>query len=324
MALRLMERIPVLNSIGFLKYYSKMLAWSGFRFDPFLWILFSIFLSIFLVVGSWAGSDALINYLEMDSLTSVLAGLPLVVFIVAIDLTIGFPLLNALKRIDEIEETLPDALRQMADTLRAGGTYEYALREVAASEYGALKMEMGYVLRKLEEGENFENSLKVLSKIDSRLIQRTVTIIVDSVKAGAGLADILEQIAEDVRSTHRINKERRSKTGLQVIFLVTAGSLVAPAIFGFISTVVSFLILAAQGVADDAAIKAADKAREDITLLIQIYVLIETLAASIMISLMRDGKMSKSIIYFPLLLLVAYICFTVVLFGSRSIMGGIS
>ncbi len=324
MALRLMERAPVLNSIGFLRYYSKMLAWSGFRFDPLLWILFSVFLSIFLAVGSWAGSGFLISYLGANDLTSVLASLPLIIFIVVIDLTIGFPILNALKRIDEIEENLPDALRQMADTLRAGGTYEYALREVAASEYGPLKMEMGYVLRKLEEGENFENSLKVLNKIDSRLIQRTVTIIVDSVKAGAGLADILEQIAEDVRSTHRINKERRSKTGLQVIFMVTAGSLVAPAIFGFISTVVSFLILAAGGVATDADLAIAGVAKNQIILLIQLYVLIETLAASIMISLMREGRMSKSIIYFPLLLLVAYICFTVVLVGSRSMMSGVS
>jgi len=324
MALRLMEKMPVLNSIGFLRYYSKMLTWSGFRFDPLLWIIAASITSIILTLVTYFGSFFLIGYLDFPALWAIFQNLPLIVFIVSLDMMIGYPLLQALARVDEIEENLPDALRQMADTLRAGGTYEYALREVASSEYGALKMEMNYVLRKLEEGENFENSLKTLANIDSRLIQRTITIIVDSVKAGAGLADILEQIAEDVRATHRIHKERKAKTVLQVIFMFTAGSMVAPAIFGFISTVISFLIIAAQGVAEEALRIRSMQARDMIILVIQLYILIETIAASVMIALMRNGRISKSIIYFPILLLIAYLSFSLVWFFSRAIVGGFS
>ena len=72
------------------------------------------------------------------------------------------------------------------------------------------------------------------------MVKRSVTIIIDSVKAGAGLADILDQIADDIRDTNRINHERRSQTLMQVLFMVTAGAMVTPFIFGLISTIVDF------------------------------------------------------------------------------------
>ena len=48
--------------------------------------------------------------------------------------------------INAIEEALPDALKQLSDTLKAGGTYEYALREIATSEYDYLSKEMKNVI----------------------------------------------------------------------------------------------------------------------------------------------------------------------------------
>src|SRR3989338_127058 len=287
MALRLSEKIPLLNKSRLLMKYSEYLYQIEFPVDAVFWILLSIAVSI--VVG--AGLIVVLpNYWQIG----------IIMFLVVADLMIGYPYLKASQRIDEIEEALPDALKQIADTLRAGGTYEYAMREIASSEYGYLKKEMNNVLRKLEEGENFENALKTLStNVDSRLVQRTVTIIIDSVKSGAGLADILEEISEDVRATHQISSERRTRKMLQVIFMFTAGSMVAPAIFGFVTTISNTLITsaaAAKGAAATAQIINAKNAANTIQLGIQGYMLIEVLAASIIISLMREGKIAKSII----------------------------
>ncbi|MEK6820824.1 MAG: hypothetical protein AABY11_00295, partial [archaeon] len=70
---------------------------------------------------------------------------PLIAFLAAlivIDLMIGIPYMKGKARVESIEENLPDALKQIADTLKTGSTYEYALREVAASQYGPLTDEM--------------------------------------------------------------------------------------------------------------------------------------------------------------------------------------
>lgn len=245
-------------------------------------------------------------------------------FIIVLDVMLGYPYLKGTARIESIEKNLPDALKQMADTLKTGATYEYALREVASAQYGALTVEMKKVLRKLEEGENFENSLFSLSRdVDSKLVRRVITIIVDTVRAGAALADILEEIAQDVKELGRIAQERKTKTMLQVIFMVSAGVIVAPFIFGLVSVVVSLLITtsARVGGLGGSALVVMENARDLIGFSIKGYIFVLSVAAGIMIGVMREGNVAKSLIYIPLLLLVAYTVFFLSQLAVGSLLG---
>jgi len=317
MTLRIIEKTPMLRKSKILQKYSKYLHSAEFKVDPFLWIILSVIIAIIVGFFTWLIVDLLLGLSQSVQLGFLM-------FLVLVDLLIGYPYLMAKGRISEIEEALPDALRQMADTLRAGGTYEYALREIASSEYGPLKKEMNEVLRKLEEGENFENSLKTISlNVDSRLVQRTITIIIDSVRAGAGLASVLEEIAEDVREAHRINKERKARTVMQVIFMFMAGGAIAPMIFGFMSTISTLLITASSSVASQAEQATAETALGIINLSIQAYIFIETLATALMMSIMREGNMGKSIIYFPVLLFIAYLAYIMAEMFASGLVGAI-
>ena len=306
------QKISLTDRIGFLRKYQANLRHINFQVNAIVWITLSVLL------GLAVGAVIIFTFPEFYQ-----GGI--IVFVVIIDLMIGYPYIKASQRIDEIERNLPDALKQMADTLRAGGTYEYALREIATTEYGPLKKELNEVLRKLEEGENFETAFGVLStNVDSKIIKRTITIIIDSVRSGAGLADILDEISEDVREAHRIEKERKTKTLLQVIFMVVAGSLIAPMIFGFVSTISSVLINAAAKIVTIEEQITAKQAASTIQLGIQIYLFFEVLAASAMMALMREGKLTKTIIYMPILLLIAYVAYTFAVIFSGTIVGGIA
>jgi Flp pilus assembly protein TadB len=286
------------------KLYAKYLHDAGIKINPLVWIALSIAVSAALAVVSFT----LLSLLAFNEII-----IPFVVFIVILDMMLGIPYLKGIARIEEIERSLPDALKQIADTLKSGATYESALREVAVPEMGVLGVEMQNVLRKLEEGENFETSLMALSEnINSRLVKRVVTIIIDTVRAGAGLADILEDIAEDAREMHRTSMDRKTKTMLQVMFITVAGAIVTPFIFGIISQIVSFLITVAANsgaISNQLVILEALDIRNLIGLLLQMYIFIEVLASAVMMSLMRDGKIGKSIIYFPGLLMIAFTVF---------------
>ena len=131
----------------------------------------------------------------------------------------------------------------MSDILKSGGTYEYALREVSTIDYGPLTKELRKVLRRLEDGANFEDAFSSITEnVDSDLVKKIVNIILDAVKAGAGLADVLDEISEDARTLYKMQQERKAKTTMQVLFIFAAGSMIAPAIFGLVNTLISFLI----------------------------------------------------------------------------------
>jgi len=297
--------------------YKEYLKQAGWKIDANIWILVSILVGV--VIGLVTAVIIYFTGLPISQLMSF------VFFLVVADLMLGKPYLQAIKKINLIEEALPDALRQMSDTLKAGGTYEYALREISTAEHGPLTNEMNEVLRKLEEGENLENSLNWFAeRVDSRLVKRSIAVITDSIKAGAGLADVLEEISDDIREMHRIDVERKARTIMQVLFIVAAGAIVTPFILGLVSTIVSFLIeAAASGLAIDPLVKAqAITTSGLITTLMQAYLIIEIVAAGIMIALMREGSANKSIIYIPILLLVAYTIYYISLFWSGAFIGG--
>lgn len=311
--------------------YSQNLREIGFKVPAHIWILMSIGIGLVVAVAGffilpimWQLVQAILPVFATSKAISNITFIiiSIILFLVVMAVMIGNPFLAATKRIDEIEADLPDVLKQMGDTLKAGGTYEYALREVAESEYGAIKKEVDRSLRKLEEGENFETALMSISeRVNSRLVKRTIRIIVDSVRAGAALADVLEDIAEDVRATHQINRERKSRTLMQVMFMVLAGGIVAPAIFGFVSTITNILI----GSVSTAAASELESSMEAIWLIslaIQMYVLIQIGATSVMMSLMREGKIGKSFIYFPYLLFLAYGTYVLAQLASEIMMGG--
>lgn len=309
MSLDLSSKIPYLNKVRFLKKYQEMLDQIEFEIDALLWILFSVAAFIAICVMT------IFYFQEFFLIGFTLA-------IVVGDLMLGYPYLKAVQRIDAIEEALPDSLKQMADILKAGGTIEFALREVAYAEYGPLKDELFEVLRKLEEGENFATALSSLSQnVNSRVVKRTVTIIIDSIKAGAGLADILDEIAEDVRETHRIAKERKTRTLLQVIFMVVAGGAIAPIIFGFVGTISKVLLGAGQGLNRPEVIAQAVAASTTITFGMQFYMIVQVIAASTMVSLMREGRVTNTVIYFPILLFIAVVCYTLASIISGGLVG---
>tara|TARA_Y100000310_G_C20637292_1_gene791879 strand:+ start:759 stop:1694 length:936 start_codon:yes stop_codon:yes gene_type:complete len=303
------------NSI--LVRYRRYLKQAEFKMPMELWIAVSF--------GAAVASGIMLLIIILLFNLPVSPLIAFIVFLVIADIMLGYPYIRAQGRISEIEGALPDALKQMADTLKSGGTYEYALREIATSQYGALTKEMDMVLRKLEEGENLENSLRSFSdNIDSRLVKRSVTVIIDSIKAGAGLAEVLDEIADDVRAMHRIDQERKTETSLQVMFMMAAGAVVAPIILGLVSSIISLFIQAASGLGISAVQRAeALYSRDTIVLLMQMYLFIEVTASGIMIALMRDGKISKSIIYIPVLLLVAYLVYYASAFISNLAIGGV-
>lgn len=283
------------------RYYAA----SGYKYS------FELFVLIFLVVAAVVGGT--LQALNVSPIISVISFLSIMSLVVAIPVSIR----NS--RVAELEQNLPDALKHMSLVLKAGGTVEGALQEAADSGYGPLSDDLGGALKKLKEGKSFEEVLIEASlEGGSVLFKRTASIIVDAKKAGAGMAGVIAEIAEDARDVLRIKRERYSRTMMHVLFLVVSSVLLSPFIFGFAITIVNYINV---GIASSMKGASSFNLCELNTLLL-VFICIESIVAAFAVGIIREGKIARYILYAPVMILVALLVFELGKWLSLTIVGG--
>lgn len=188
-------KIPIISMLRIPKhgYQRYMLILTG------IGILMTLITVIFL--------QGYVFYQSLLIVSILIAGLPFV---------IGQYLMY--KRVKEIEENLPDFLRDVAESNRAGMPLASALENATRGSYGTLSHEMKIVSSQISWGVPFEEALiKFSSRIKSKLVSQAITIIVESHRSGGNIADVLETVSTDIKTLKRIEHERKSKLKIYII-----------------------------------------------------------------------------------------------------------
>ena len=137
------------------------------------------------------------------------------------------------KKAKEIEEYLPDFLRDVAESVRAGMPLSKAIQNAAQGTYGALTDEMKITSAQISWGVDFEEALeKFAARVKSKLVRQAILIIIESHKSGGEVADILETVSNDIKTLKSIEQERKSKlkvylVSMYFIFFLFLGIIVA-------------------------------------------------------------------------------------------------
>lgn len=130
------------------------------------------------------------------------------------------------------EEVLPDALQLMSANIRSGLTPDRALLLAARPEFGPLEVEIKKVAKRTVSGEPLENSLRSMTEsINSKLLDRSINLIIEGIGRGGELAALLEQTSEDIRHTKALLKEVSSYVLMYVIFIFFAVAIGAPLLY---------------------------------------------------------------------------------------------
>ena len=166
-------------------------------------------------------------------LTLLFLLVPIVAIVAFPALTIWLPRYLAQRRAAELERSLPDALRQMASTMRAGVGIDATLDDIVKSKYGELSKEFGRVVTEVKRGRTLESALLALARrSNSPLYDRSFRLIVEGVERGAALANVLDAVAGDAKEVHAIQRERRTATRQQVMFLFAVALFAVPFVVG--------------------------------------------------------------------------------------------
>lgn len=287
------KRKPTVEAGG----YGRYLKGGGINMGPAAWIAVSI------IVGVGLGVLFLLILLPASPSIGLMIGILLPI------LMIGFPIIVKERRDTIIEESVPDVFEELATSLRAGATIEQALLDLTKLQKGPLINELKIAINDMEGGYSFEESIEnLIGRVDVVLAKRIFKIVIDGKKAGGELADILDAVASDSRAMSRLQRERRSKTLLYVIFIFAAGAVVAPLIFGFVTQIAEVVVNVGATVAQENPLEWPGTNIN----IFWLYLVIESLISGMMLAAVKGVRVWKGIVFYSLsMILTATIVFEV-------------
>lgn len=169
--------------------------------------------------------------IEANALIAAAAGIGTgVIFIIVIYMMMEFKI-DARKT--KLEEMLPDYLQITSANLRSGIALDRAMLLAARPEFSFLSEDIKEMNRRIFGGENFDSSLKTFAaKYRSYQLSHAVRMILESLRYGGAMADLLEQISKDMRNQQLTQKEVAGQLFMYSIFIAFAGLIAAPVLYG--------------------------------------------------------------------------------------------
>ncbi|MFQ5475270.1 MAG: type II secretion system F family protein [Candidatus Nanoarchaeia archaeon] len=146
------------------------------------------------------------------------------------------------KRKVEIEDVLPDFLQLTSANIRAGMPMDRALWFSIRPRFGVLAKEMEEVAKRTLTGEELEVALRGFSeKYDSLILKRSVYLLIEGVKAGGEVGELLDRIGSNIQQIKMMQKEMAANVMTYVIFISVAVVFGAPFLFGLASALIGII-----------------------------------------------------------------------------------
>ena len=164
---------------------------------------------------------AVLSYLVSGKLALAILMFPVTFFGTLIFLQIKID-----KRLKKFDSQLGDALVLIANSMRVGHSFWQALDMIANEMPAPISTEFGRVLREIGVGVTTEDSLRnLLKRIDSSDLDLVITAVLIQRQLGGNLAEVLDKIAETIRSRAEIRGEVKTLTAQGKISGIIVGIL---------------------------------------------------------------------------------------------------
>ena len=191
-------------------------------------------------------------------------------------------------RAGEIENSIPDFLRQLSSMLRVGLSLENALVDMSNHGKGPLYDELRRVVVEIRMGKSLDESFNNMAmRLNSKDLERCFKIILNAHKSGGSLSDIILDVSDDLRAMLVLKRERKASVMMSIMFLLIASTVAAPFALGMVGVYSAFMIDLGKG---GSICEVAPLAAE-------IYLIIHSILAGFLIALIMYGDLKKGLRY---------------------------
>lgn len=125
------------------------------------------------------------------------------------------------KKIKEIENSFPNFLRDLSESVRSGLTLMQAFRITSKSDYGLLSEEIKKMNNQLSWNIKMDKVLDMMKdRLEkSKIITKSITIISETNRTGGNTAEILEELSQNVEKLKQEDEEKKAMLHQQVLLL---------------------------------------------------------------------------------------------------------
>ena len=234
------------------------------------------------------------------------------------------------RRAREIERYLPDFLQLASSNIAAGMAIDRALWYSIRPSFGVLATEMEKVAKATMAGEGLERSLtRFAESYDSAVLHRSVSILIEGLRAGGEMADLLNKIALNIEEIRIMKQEMAANVTTYAIFITFASVVVAPFLFA-LATQLLEIIIGITGRLDLSSsggfftIAAADPAVIGNFRMFSIAMLIVSTAFSAaLVSIIKRGNVIDGIKSIPVYAIASVLIYYVSLGALHGAFGGV-
>ena len=210
------------------------------------------------------------------------------VTVFSIILVISLPLWHEYKEHaerKEIEEKLPDFLRDVAENLRAGMPLPQSIASASKSSYGALGRHVKHMAAQIDWGVSLTDILNGFSRNQTISVKRTVATIIEAQRSGGDVAQIFDSVGRNMIEINKIQKERLSTIQSQLI----TGYIVFFVFLGVLISLQLFLVPSLSTFSPELGFTQTDIASTYKTLFTAL-IIIQGLFSGIILGKMAEGK----------------------------------
>ena len=301
----------------------KLIEYADVHVTPEDWISFTILFSIGLGFATmfdlWAVFSVKFSLAVIIGITTTI--LSLLFFYTLLSYT-------ADRRAARAEEVFSDVLALMAANIRAGMTVEEALWSAPRPEFGPLAKEIGKVADKVIEGVDLDEALmEIPRRVESDIIQRTVALLAEGIRAGGKVAPLLEGISDEIRVLRDIKREVNARISFYRLSLIFVAAFGAPLLFslslGFMNVAHNMLSqmnvdvseLNVQGMPLQMGFALGSKFidLDALRMFAITCIAITCFFASLLIGTIQEGSAKRGLRYTPILIAISLIIFNIAL-----------
>lgn len=215
------------------------------------------------------------------------------------------------QRTRELEEVLPDFLQLASANIAAGMPIDRALWYSIRPNFGVLAKEMEEVAKATMAGEDLERSLtRFTDKYESTTLKRSINILIEGLRAGGEMADLLNKIALNIDEMKIMKKEMAANVTTYAIFITFASIFIAPFLFALATELLSIIIRITSTLdlssSSTFSFSAADpRVIDNFKMFSVLMLIVSTMFSASIVSVIKRGNVMEGIKTIPVFALVA-------------------